>query len=67
MIDTIGRPLTVVSVELSKQNKNYLIDYTYPPRRTFRLLEDNMYVLRQRVDEDETIHLVVGPKMGKEI
>lgn len=67
MLDTIARPLTVVIAELTKQNKNYLVDYTYPPRRTFRLLEDNMYVIRQYVAEDETIHLVVSPKMGKEM
>ena len=65
-VDAVGKPLTAVMAELAEQNQNYVVDYTYPPRRTFPLMEDDLYVLRQHADDAGILHLIAGEKMGKE-
>ena len=65
-IDAVGKRLANVIADLSSTNQKYSIDYTYPSRRTFRLDENTMYVLRQHIDDEGTLHLVAGAKMAQE-
>ncbi len=64
--DTVGKLLSVVVDELTRNNLRYIVNRTYPSRRTYLLKEDALYVLRQRVSSDGTILLTAGAKMGKE-
>ncbi len=65
-IDVVGKQLAVIIQELSSKKQKYIVDYTYPSRRTFLLDEDTMYVLRQHIDDEGTLHLIAGAKMAKE-
>ncbi len=65
-IDLVGKQLAVIIKDLSSKNQRYIVDYTYPSRRTFLLDEDTMYVLRQHIDDEGTLHLIAGAKMAKE-
>lgn len=65
-IDVVGKQLAVIIQELSIKKQKYIVDYTYPSRRTFLLDEDTMYVLRQHIDDEGTLHLIAGAKMAKE-
>lgn len=65
-IDAVGRPLTDVTAELDKNGYRYILNYTRPPRITFSLEADILYVLCQRIDASNTYHLTVAAKMGKE-
>ena len=65
-IDLVGKQLAVIIKDLSSRNQSYIVDYTYPSRRTFLLDEDTMYVLRQHIDDEGTLHLIAGAKMAKE-
>ena len=67
-IDLVGKQLAVIIKDLSSRNQSYIVDYTYPSRRTFLLDEDTMYVLRQHIDDEGkgTLQLIVGAKMAKE-
>ena len=65
-IDVVGKQLAVIIKDLSSKNQRYIVDYTCPSRRTFLLDEDTMYVLRQHIDDEGTLHLIAGAKMAKE-
>lgn len=65
-IDAVGRPLADVTAELASNGYRYILNYTRPPRITFPLEEDILYVLYQRIDASNTYHLTVAAKMGKE-
>ena len=65
-IDVVGKQLAVIIQELSIKKQKYIVDYTYPSRRTFLLDEDTIYVLRQHIDDEGTLHLIAGAKMAKE-
>ena len=64
--DTVGKPLSKAIDELLQKGLQYKINHTYPSKRTHLLLEDTLYVLRQKVGDDGTILLTAGAKMGKE-
>lgn len=64
--DTVGKLLSVVVDDLTRNNLRYIVNRTYPSRRTYLLKEDALYVLRQQVSGDGTILLTAGAKMGKE-
>lgn len=66
-VDAVGRAAAVVIAELEENDQRYVIDYTCPPRITFALEEDILYVLRQHIDASGTHHLTVAAKMGKEV
>lgn len=63
--DTVGKPLAIAIDELLQKGLQYKIYHTYPSKRAHLLLEDVLYVLRQRVEDDGTILLTAGAKMGK--
>lgn len=66
MLDILGRPLAVVLEDLKAQNRSYQIHRTSPTRSAFPLLEDQLYVVRSVVDENEIWQLTVAAKMGQE-
>ncbi len=66
MLDTVAQPLTEVISKLEHDNCKYNITITKPSRNMFQL-EETLYVIRQQLNADGIINLVVAAKMGKEV
>lgn len=66
MIDTVAQPLSEVISKLEQSNCKYNITVTKPSRTQFHL-EETLYVIRQRLNADGIVNLVVAAKMGKEV
>jgi len=65
-LDIIAQCLSVVKEQLDEVNAQYLISITSPTRNLSKLDEDNLYVIRQQLDDDGVYHLIAAAKMGKE-
>lgn len=66
-MDAVAKGLPAVITELEAQGMRYTITVTSPSRKTFRLEEEQLYVVRQLVDDDGVCNIVVAAKMGKEV
>ena len=66
MIDIVAQPLSEVILKLEQSNRKYNITVTKPSRTQFQL-EETLYVIRQQLNADGIINLVVAAKMGKEV
>lgn len=65
-MDTVAQCLSLVQKELDESKKKYRISISRPTRTVSNLDEDCLYVIRQQMDADDTYHLTVAAKMGKE-
>jgi hypothetical protein len=65
-MDAVAKGLPAVITELEAQGMRYTVTVTFPSRKTFRL-EEQLYVVRQLVDDDGVCNIVVAAKMGKEV
>jgi hypothetical protein len=66
MIDAVAQPLSEVLSRLEQAKCRYKIIVTKPSRQSFHL-EETLYVIRQQINADGIIKLVVAAKMGKEV
>jgi len=66
MIDTVAQPLSEVISRLEQAKCKYSITVTKPSRTQFQL-EETLYVIKQQLNADGIINLVVAAKMGKEV
>jgi hypothetical protein len=65
MADTVGLPLAAAEAALAAANIAYTVTVTRPPRASFPLAADDLYVVRELCGADGERHLVVAAKMGK--
>lgn len=65
-MDMVAKPLSAVLAELDSFQTPYRTVMTVPSRRTFPLVEDQLYVIRQQLMDDGVWQLTVAAKMGKE-
>lgn len=66
MLDTVAQPLIKVIDKLEQANLPYTVTVTKPARATFPL-QDDLFVIRQQLDEVGIYKLTVAAKMGKEV
>lgn len=66
-VDTVGRPLQEAQTLLESRGFQYSVRITCPPRPTFKVEHECLYVVRQHLAADGVYHLVVAAKMGKEV
>lgn len=66
-MDTVGRMLDEVEAELQNLNIKYTVIRTYPTRDFFSIDDKTLYVVRQRILEDNIYELIVAAKMRKEV
>ncbi len=66
-MDTVGRLLHEVELELQSRGIAYTVKRTYPTRDFFSVDDETLYVIRQKIINDATYELVVAAKMRKEV
>lgn len=62
-----ARPLGDAVQQLLQQHKCYTLLRTRPAVKKCKLDEDELYVVRQRVIEENLYELTIAAKMGKEV
>ncbi|HWR43132.1 hypothetical protein [Sporomusa sp.] len=65
-MDTVAQPLSKVICKLEQANIKYAVTVTQPSRKTFQM-QDDLFVIRQQLDDDGIYNLIVAAKMGKEV
>ena len=65
-MDTVAQPLSKVIHKLEQANLLYTVTVTKPARMMFPL-QDDLFVIRQQVDNAGVYKLTVAAKMGKEV
>lgn len=65
-MDAVGRPLAAVAAELAARRIPYTVAVTRPDRKSFPLLEDDLYVVRQTTDAEGVAVLLAAARMGRE-
>lgn len=65
-MDAVGRPLAVVTAELVDRQIPFVVRLTCPDRRSFPLLDDCLYVVRQTQDEAGGVILLAAAKVGRQ-
>ena len=65
--DILMMPLDAALRILQQQGVSANVVKSRPQSRRFQLIEDKIYVIRQRVNDDGTYELVTAAKMGKEV
>ena len=58
--------LSTVKEQFDGMNIQYSISIASPTRNLSSLDEDNLYVIRQQLDDEGVYHLIAAAKMGKE-
>ena len=67
MGDFVGRPLAEALQEIDASGMVCQVELTSPTRSMFVLDDQLRYVIRQRLDVNNILHLSVAAKMGKEV
>lgn len=67
MADVIGRPLAEAEAMLQAGEIPYTVVRTYPTRDFFKVDENCLYIVRQKIIDDGTLQLVVAAKLRKEV
>ncbi|QDR80526.1 hypothetical protein [Sporomusa termitida] len=65
-MDTVAQPLIKVIEKLEQAKLSYTVTVTKPARTTFQL-QDDLFVIRQQLDDTGIYKLTVAAKMGKEV
>jgi hypothetical protein len=65
-VDTVGQRLNDAVMLLKEKNISFKVEYTKPARDFFAVDGDNMFVIRQRC-EDDFLVLTAAAKMRKEV
>ncbi|MDF2571577.1 MAG: hypothetical protein K0R22_887 [Sporomusa sp.] len=65
-MDTVAQPLSKVIYQLEQANLQYTVTVTKPSRETFQM-QDDLFVIRQQLDDAGIYNLTVAAKMGKEV
>lgn len=64
----VGQLLTDAIIDLQKQKKEFVIDYTIPPDKGFFKVDSNiLYVVREKCLENGILQLIAAAKMRKEV
>lgn len=66
MLDLVGLKINYAIKKLDDNKKNYIISKTYPPKK-INIDEDNLFVVKQIVQNDDSYLLIVAAKMRKEV
>lgn len=66
-MDLVGLPLSEAIACLKDANYSYTISKTIPTRDYFKVDDDQLYVVRQHVQEANTYFLMTAAKMRKEV
>ena len=66
-MNAVGRILAEVEAELQNLNIKYTVIRTYPTRDFFSVDDRTLYVVRQKLLDDNTYELIVAAKMRKEV
>lgn len=66
-MELVGRPLPEALSELQKSGKRFIVGYTHPTRDVFKVDQDQIYIIRERTDEDGVVHLTAAAKLRKEV
>jgi len=67
MVDVIGRPLAEAEAMLQAGKIPYTVVRTYPTRDFFKVDEDCLYIVRQKIIDDGTLQIVIAAKLRKEV
>lgn len=67
-MDFVGKPWQEVQKQLIDKNLKYTTVTTHPSHKTkFSINKDMLYVVRQQINAEGYINLVLCAKMGKEV
>lgn len=66
MLDLVGLKINYAIKKLDDNKKTYIISKTYPPKK-INIDEDNLFVVKQIVQNDDSYLLIVAAKMRKEV
>ena len=67
MVDVIGRPLAEAEAMLQAEEIPYTVVRTYPTRDFFKVDEDCLYIVRQKIIDDGTLQIAIAAKLRKEV
>jgi hypothetical protein len=67
MVDVIGRPLAEAEAMLQAGKIPYTVVRTYPTRDFFKVDEDCLYIVRQKIIDDGTLQIAIAAKLRKEV
>ena len=66
MLDLVGLKINYAIKILDENKKTYRISKTYPPKK-INIDEENLFVVKQIVQNDDSYLLIVAAKMRKEV